>query len=77
MILIIGMMPMDIKCVSCQKELKNGTDTFGDPPNLLCWDCYSALMWDNNTEVTYKFQGRGPGPEWLFARITIDDDESY
>lgn len=69
---------MTDKCVSCKKELTGGTDTFGDPPNNLCWDCYSALMWEGNTEVTYNFVGPGYGEYFRYARISYDyDDESF
>ena len=56
------------KCISCKKEIKD-TEVFGDPPNELCWDCYSCLLWDNDTDVTYNFVSVNHVDEWLFHRI--------
>ena len=55
------------KCVACGKGI-SGVEIFGDPPNELCWDCYSALLWDGNTEVTCNFQFTY-NPEWLYCRM--------
>lgn len=42
------------ECVCCQKKLKE-IETFGDITTPMCWDCWSALEWDDT--VCYPVRG--------------------
>ena len=33
-----------MQCTSCEKQLRGGTDTFGDVNCPFCWQCYSSLV---------------------------------